>query len=198
MLNPISVVGSGTTSSQLGVFFGRRREGSPRRQDRRPESSAWLVPPPVMRSRPARMPSTLSEFRAKASANVSILVMALLSASEFSASTSSTRWKASRAAWVQSCPACGAASRVGGAPPSPVVSGEVELPPRNATAAPPVSPWVSMLTCVSARIGVPLTTAIVAITSWGASALSPSPVTSPTRMPLNKTVEPISRPETEP
>ncbi len=55
-----------------------------------------------------------------------------------------------------------------------------------------------MLTTVSLRIGVPRSTAIMAVTSWGASALSPSSVTSPTRRPLNSTADPTSSPETEP
>ena len=41
--------------------------------------SAGAVPPPVRRSIPARMPSTLSELRARAPANVSIFLIALFS-----------------------------------------------------------------------------------------------------------------------
>ena len=90
MLKPMSVVGSGTTSSQLGgsAGAGANRRGGGKIENR---VSAGFVPPPVMRSKPARMPSTLSELRASAWEKVSILAMALFSASELSARTLSTR-----------------------------------------------------------------------------------------------------------
>ena len=57
-------------------------------------------------------------------------------------------------------------------------------------AAVPVRPRKSRPTTVSARIGVPGSTAIVAITSIGRSGTRATAVTSPTVMPLNWTSEP--------
>ena len=110
----------------------------------------------------------------------------------------STCWKVSRAASVQSWLASGAAINMGGEPPSPGASGVPALPPLSVTAAPPVSPCVSRPTWVSLLMGVLGSTPMVAITWSGASAESERLVTSPTRMPLNNTAEPISRPDTEP
>src|SRR5680860_1069896 len=81
-------------------------------------------------------------------------------------------------------------------PPS-AASGVVDVPPVSVTATPPVRPCCSTLTRVSSRIGVFLTTEMVAITCCGASGLRATPVTSPMRMPLNSTAEPMRRPDTE-
>jgi len=60
-----------------------------------------------------------------------------------------------------------------------------------------VRPWKSTVTAVSSRTGAERSTAIVTMTSLGASAFKAMSVTSPTRMPLNSTLEPCRRPETE-
>jgi hypothetical protein len=77
-------------------------------------------------------------------------------------------------------------------------SGDFETPPVSAITGDPVRPWKSMVTAVSARTGALRSMEIVACTWRGLSGLSCRPDTSPTRMPLNSTVPPVRRPDTEP
>jgi hypothetical protein len=72
-------------------------------------------------------------------------------------------------------------------------------PPISATTPVPVSPVVSSLALVLALIGaLALVTSISAITWLGLPFTKPRLVTSPTFKPLNSTLEPVDRPETEP
>ena len=71
-----------------------------------------------------------------------------------------------------------------------------EVPPVKAMTGEPVRPWKSMPAVVSARIGVLRSTAMVASTWRASAALSSNAVISPTRMPLNRTAEPASSPDT--
>ena len=99
---------------------------------------------------------------------------------------------------VPMSPAVEAARKVGRPPLlGGATAGEEAAAPRNDTEAMPVRPAYSSVTTVSERTGVDGTIEMTAATSDGFSVRRIS-VTSPTRMPLNKTGPPTRKPDTEP
>ncbi len=99
---------------------------------------------------------------------------------------------------VPMSPAVEAARKVGRPPLfGGATAGEEAVAPFSDTEAMPVRPACSSVTIVSERIGVDGVTETTAATSDGLSVRRIS-VTSPTRMPLNRTGPPTRRPDTEP
>ena len=80
----------------------------------------------------------------------------------------------------------------------PVNGGDDVLPPFKAIEAMPVTPAYSRPTWVSGRTATALSIATVAITCRGRCGSSVKALTSPTRIPLNNTVPPLCKPDTEP